>query len=115
MNMREFFTIVGGSHAEAIARFTDDEITKIFAKKYLKDTSYDELAQAVKKQDMKTAFEAAHTLKGVSGNMCFGRLYEASVALTEQLRADKTKVDPVLYQTVSIEQKVVLAAISVLD
>ena len=58
----------------------------------LDDASFEKLSAAVERGDMDAAFEAAHALKGVLGNLALTPLYEASSELTELLRA-KTGAD----------------------
>ena len=53
------------------------------------DAGFDNLAQAIKANDTKAAFEAAHALKGVLGNLSLTPLYEPTSTLTELLRAGK--------------------------
>ncbi len=55
--------------------------------KSLSDTSYDKLKEAVAANDLDAAFEAAHALKGVLGNLALTPLYEPVSKITELLRA----------------------------
>ena len=52
----------------------------------------DELQAALAADDLEGAFRAAHTLKGVLGNLSLTPLYEQASELTELLRA-KTEMD----------------------
>ena len=54
----------------------------------LSDGSFDRLSAAVAAGDGKAAFEAAHSLKGVLGNLSLTPLLEPASAITELLRAD---------------------------
>lgn len=54
----------------------------------LDDASFDRLEAALRSDDRKAAFEAAHALKGVMGNLALTPLYESLSKLTELLRAD---------------------------
>jgi HPt (histidine-containing phosphotransfer) domain-containing protein len=55
----------------------------------LGDANFDKLARAVEAGDRKEAFDAAHTIKGVMGNLSLTPLFEVSSEMTELLRADK--------------------------
>ena len=54
--------------------------------KALEDTNFDKLVSAVAADDRKAAFEAAHALKGVMGNLSLTPLYDIVSAMTELLR-----------------------------
>ena len=55
----------------------------------LKDTSVEKLEKALTEQDLTAAFEAAHALKGVVGNLALDPIYQPATELTELLRAGK--------------------------
>ena len=52
----------------------------------LADANFDKLREAVAAGDAKAAFEAAHALKGVAGNLALTPIYTPLSELTEQLR-----------------------------
>ena len=52
----------------------------------LADANFDRLRQAMEAGDAKTAFEAAHALKGSVGNLSLTPIYEPVSELTERLR-----------------------------
>ncbi len=52
------------------------------------ETNFDTLKNAVESQDLNKAFEAAHALKGVLGNLSITPLFKAASELTEYLRGD---------------------------
>ena len=54
----------------------------------LADGNFDKLREAVEAGDRKAAFEAAHALKGVLGNLSLTPLYRSASDITELLRAD---------------------------
>ena len=58
----------------------------------LEDGSFERLKDAVRNGDIDTAFEAAHSLKGVLGNLALTPIYDPAVEITELLRA-KTDMD----------------------
>ena len=55
--------------------------------KAMVDSSFDKLKAAVDAGDLDTAFELAHALKGVTGNLALTPLFEPISELTELLRA----------------------------
>lgn len=59
----------------------------------LKDRNFDALETAVKAEDARAAFEAAHALKGSIGNVALTPIYEPICALTELLRGSDKWVD----------------------
>ena len=52
----------------------------------LDDANFDRLQRAVAAGDAREAFEAAHTLKGIAGNLALTPLYTPVCELTELLR-----------------------------
>ena len=88
MTVKDFYDNIGGNYASIIVRMkTDDRICK-FLKMFLQDKSYETLLQTMSEEKVKEAFLAAHTLKGVVGNMSFQELSEVSVDITEALRSE---------------------------
>jgi len=53
----------------------------------LKNECFDTLGEAIGKNDLDAAFEAAHALKGVMGNLSITPIYRPIEILTEKLRA----------------------------
>lgn len=72
---------------EAMERFMgNEELFMRFLKKFSNDTSYQSLKQAMSEKNYKDAFEAAHALKGVCGNLSIAKLFELVSKETEFLR-----------------------------
>lgn len=70
-----------------LARFLDNEKMLIkFLKKFEADDNMEKLSAAIKGGDVKTAFESAHALKGISANLSLGNLNELISKQTEYLR-----------------------------
>lgn len=59
----------------------------------LEDTNMENLKNALENGDIQMAFEAAHTLKGVIGNMGFIPLYEKICSIVEPLRREDKNID----------------------
>ena len=57
-----------------------------FLKKFLEDKHFDELIEAFGAKDAERAFQAAHALKGVCGNLSFTTLFHITSDVTEYLR-----------------------------
>ena len=60
--------------------------------KCISDPSCEKLKEAVMANDLDTAFEIAHSMKGVYGNLALTPIYEPVSEITELLRA-KTQTD----------------------
>lgn len=65
------------------------EMFEKFIFRFLDDKNYALLNDSLEKSDVKEAFMAAHTLKGVCANLGLNPLREASSEITELLRAEK--------------------------
>ncbi len=77
----------GIDYTDAMTRMDDDEdLYKRLALKYLDNKNYTDLVAAMEAKDYDSAYAAAHTLKGVSGNLSFDQLYKVSSALCEALK-----------------------------
>lgn len=104
-NMRECFERYGMDYITTMDRFMNNEalylrlLGKLFPNKELQ-----QMGAALEAGDRGGAFEAAHTLKGVSGNLGLTPLYEAVCTLVEPLRAGEEREDySALYQAVQTE------------
>lgn len=86
MDIKHFFTAVGGSYEQTLSRLPSEKMILKFVLKFLDDPSYSQLKQALESEDIATAFRAAHTLKGTASTLGLGDLTVAASALTEQLR-----------------------------
>ncbi|MDD6326589.1 MAG: Hpt domain-containing protein [Lachnospiraceae bacterium] len=115
MTVKECYEQIGSDYAGVLKRLSSEALVKRFALKFLKDPSYQELKDALARQDGEVAFRAAHTLKGVCLNLGFDRLYESSAALTELLRGrDCTGYEP-LFDEVSVRYEALTAALKELE
>ena len=74
----------------AIQRFMGNEaLYEKFALQFLEDPTYDTLLDAIANREVQEAFAAAHTLKGISGNLSFSNLYVLRGMMTELLRKEE--------------------------
>lgn len=66
-----------------------------------KDDSMKKLELALDSGNLAEAFEAAHSLKGVSGNLGLNFLYDAVSEIVEPLRCEENRSDyPLLFETI---------------
>lgn len=85
---REDFISNGIDYDAAMKMFMGkQEILQRFLAKFPKDASYSRLKEAVDAKDCEAAFKAAHTLKGVAGNLSLADLSKVAADITEQFRA----------------------------
>ena len=78
----------GANTAEGLARCFGNEA--LFLKLVMTipdDAVFDRLKQSLDAKNLDAAFEAAHALKGVLGNLSLTPLYTTAVTITEHLRA----------------------------
>lgn len=59
-----------------------------FLMKFLNDENFQKLLSAVQAKDSKKMLEAAHTLKGVSGNLSLSVIYDLSDKICTSIRND---------------------------
>ena len=111
MTPQEFYKEVGGNYEEVLERLMDDDFIIMFTKKFLEDTSFDDLTNALEAKDAEVAFRAAHTLTGVCQNLGLGRLYESSSVLTDVLRGYSLDGYEPLYEKVASDYKETIKAV----
>lgn len=72
---------------EAMKRFMNSEqLWAKFLRKFKADESYTKLLQGMEEKDREKAFAAAHTLKGITGNLAIFRFNDMISKQTEYLR-----------------------------
>lgn len=80
----------GANVDEGMARCMNDEgVYLSLIESVRNDRGFDALQDAIAANDPDAAFEAAHALKGVLGNLSITPLYEPMCELTELLRGRK--------------------------
>lgn len=78
------------------------------AMKYLNDTHYVDLVAAMEAKDFSEAYEAAHALKGVSGNLSMTDLFKASAAVSDALyQGEYQAAETLMPQVTAAHEKVV--------
>lgn len=106
---RTLFEEYGGDYTATMERFLGNRNLYLKLLDMLfQDPNLKNLGDALDSGDLTAAFEAAHTLKGVVGNMGLKPLYAASCAIVEPLRSREQRDDyPQLYRAIQAEfQKV---------
>lgn len=93
-NRKAIFEAYGADYQNTMDRFMGNEslylriLEMLFA-----DENLQKLGNALSNQEYPAAFEAAHTLKGVVGNLGLTPLYDAVCAVVEPLRAGEWRED----------------------
>ena len=100
MTLQECYEKMGGDYAEVIARLTKEERILKYVVKFLEDPTYQMLCEVKENGDDKAVFLYIHTLKGVSQNLGFGKLYEACYEMTEAVRGGVKLQDEALFEAV---------------
>lgn len=91
---REIFEVYGADYNSTMARFMGNETMYLkFLDMLFKDDNLEKLGTALEQQDYEAAFAAAHTLKGVVGNMGLTPLFNAVCAIVEPLRKREAPED----------------------
>lgn len=87
MTVKDFYDLTGGGYDVMISKFKSDATITSFLKIFKRDKSYAELTEKLEADDMRGAFAAAHTLKGVTLNLNLEGMINPVVAVVEALRA----------------------------
>ncbi len=91
MKTAEFYEKINGNYREVLERLLNkEELVQRFLKKYLTDSSFQRLEEAVESGDVEAIFRAAHTLKGVVSNLGLTPLYDATHVLVEITRSGRS-------------------------
>ncbi len=100
MTLRECYEKMGGDYADVMERLTKEERISRYVVKFLEDTTFQTLCEVKDTGDWEGVFRAVHTLKGVSENLGFMKLYQASHEMTEAVRGGVELKDESLYEAV---------------
>ena len=86
MNRYKLFK-AGVNTEQGIQRLDGDkELYESLLTRFCSSSYYSQLCRALHEEKAKEAFENAHSMKGVAGNLSCVRLYEALIPLVEELR-----------------------------
>lgn len=111
MTIQECYAALGGDYEEVLGRLYSEALVKKFVGKFLADQSFSSLESTLKAKNYEEAFRAAHTLKGVSQNLSFTKLYQSSHEITEALRTKNYDQAHQLLATVAADYAQTAAAI----
>lgn len=111
MTIQECYAALGGDYQEVLGRLYSESLVQRFVGKFLSDPSFQRLEDSLKAENYDEAFRAAHTLKGVSQNLSFTKLYQSSHELTEALRTKDYALAAQLFPTVEADYAQTAAAI----
>ena len=100
MTLQECYEKIGGDYADVLARLAKEDRIEKYMVKFLEDPTYEMLCDARKAEDDNAVFLAIHTLKGVSQNLGFNRLYEVSHVMTEAVRGGVKLQDESMFEAV---------------
>ena len=93
-NFKEIFAAYGVDYDATLRRFAGNMALYLRVLGMLpNDKSLEKLGAAIGSGDLDSAFEAAHTLKGVAGNLGLTSLFEAVRVIVEPLRAREERGD----------------------
>lgn len=111
MTLSETYDKMGGDYKDVIGRFYSADLVERFLKKFPDDQSYSKLCEAFAQNDVKTAFCAAHTLKGICQNLAIANLAKPLCTMTELLRAERLEEARVLLPEVQTQYGITVEAI----
>ena len=87
---RQLLLAEGVDVDEAMERFMGNEALMMkFLLRFSQDENFAKLKQAMVQEDVQAAFEAAHTLKGVAGNLSMKTFFHQVSDIVEELRSGK--------------------------
>ena len=106
LNQRTILIDLGIDVDRTIARFSGNEALFIkFLGKYLEDHNAELLKKAYERLDCEAIENAAHTLKGIAGNLGMTALYHLCNTLVQELRSGSRTELSQLCQTVVLEHE----------
>ena len=104
MTIQECYASLEGDYQEVLGRLYSDALVQRFVGKFLSDQSFQQLEDSLKAENYDDAFRAAHTLKGVSQNLSFTKLYNSVNELAETLRPEDADVQKAGEQFLDVER-----------
>lgn len=86
MTVKECYSQMGGDYSNVLSRFYDEAMIERLLGRFVEDTSFDALENAMAAGNAQAAFSAAHNLRGVCQSLSFNRLCSTLNIITEALR-----------------------------
>ena len=104
MTVQECYEAMEGNYEEVLGRMRTPERVVKFLNMVAKDGSYQLLCDSIETGNVDEAFRAAHTLKGLCGNLSITRFGESSSALCEFLREKRVINDEMMPMFEKVKQ-----------
>lgn len=79
--------------------------------RFLNDTHFEEMCTALSSREEKRAFEAAHALKGMTGNLSMNVFHEDMKPLVEGLRAGNLEEAAKYLEKVKEDYKIIISTL----
>ena len=112
LTLRECYLLAGESYDDLLSRLgCDENIIYNAVKEFMLDLHYIRLLRAIENRDTETAFKAAHTMKGISANLGFTKMYSAFSLVTEELRSGNIEKAAELMTRATDEYQKIIAAL----
>lgn len=97
---------IGVDFGPTLERFVDNEALYLKCiRTFVLNHDYSDMINAIEAGDASAAFDAAHALKGVTGNLGFTYLYEEIKVITEVFRAKSMDFNPENLERIKSEYK----------
>ena len=94
MDVKQFYLETNGNYNEALSRMMNDALIVRMISKFMSGNSVDNLIALYDNKDYRGLFSAAHTLKGVAGNLSLTPLFDIACVITEATRnSDDVNLD----------------------
>lgn len=88
MNVKQFYIDTNGSYNDALAIMMNDILIAKMLGKFVSGGSCLQMIELYEQKDYRSLFAAAHSLKGVAGNLALTPLYNLASFITEATRND---------------------------
>ncbi len=116
MKIEDAEKMLGWNVEETLKRFSGNRaLYRRFLQKFPQDPTFEKLQNAVKSDDFSAVETAAHTLKGVAGNLGFSVLFTKSAELVNVVRSGETNRIHPLFAEVETEYRRVISGISAIE
>ena len=86
MNVKQFYIDINGSYEDALAIMMNDVLIAKMLKMFMANNSYQQIVSLYEQKNYRSLFAAAHSFKGVAGNLALTPLYELASIITEATR-----------------------------
>ncbi len=86
MNIKQFYNDIQGSYQNALSIMMNDSLIERMLTKFMSNNVFEQIINSYEQKDFRNLFAAAHSFKGVTGNLALTPLYEISSNITELTR-----------------------------